>query len=245
MNKFITTTCMALMCVATSVASAGDLSITGTGEISVVPDVAYITMGVVTQDQKAITALAENTLKMKQVFKVLADNNVAKKDITTSNFSVSATYTYPDNQPRKLSGYQVTNIVRITVCDLNNLGKVLDTVVTDGANQVSGLSFGVTDSDKFLDRARQMAMKDAWRKARLYGAAGDFQISSIKTVSESSPSRYQPMYKMRNSVQGDSAVPIAQGSQKLSIQVHVVFTIVSTDHSGELKSSFKEAAKIK
>ena len=204
------------------------ISISGHGEVRAVPDVASISIGVTTQATTAREALDGNTKAMKALLDALKLGGVDARDMTTSNFSVGPRLDYGNNngQPPKVVGYDVNNMVTVTVRKIDDLGGLLDVAVSTGSNTINGISFSVTKPDAMLDEARKTAVADARHKAEIYAAAGGFKLGDIITLSEGTA--YQPpMPYMVKSARADGAadVPIAQGEQALTVDVSITYQI--------------------
>lgn len=204
------------------------ISLAGHGEVKMAPDMAIVTSGVVSQAATAADALAANSRAMTAVMAALAGAGIGAKDIQTSNFNVQPRYDYGNNaQPPKLSGYDVSNSVTVAVHDLERLGALLDTLVQQGANQISGVSFQLAQPEAALDEARRRATADATRKARLYAAALGVELGPVTSVSEAGG--YEPPVPMRaKAMAADGmaqSVPLATGEQTLAIDVNVTWEI--------------------
>lgn len=209
------------------------ITLSGTGEVRLAPDMAVITSGVATQAATAGAALDENSAAMAKVIAALKAEGIADRDIQTSGFSVSPNYVYSDqrdangyNLPPQINGYQVSNGVTATVRDLSRLGAILDTSVTVGANTVSGITFGVSDPTAALDEARRKAFADARRKAELYAELAGLKLGPVETLQEGGqpPVIEQPMLRMA----ADAAmpVPIAQGELAFQVSVSVTWSLL-------------------
>ena len=215
------------------------ISVSGHGKISVPPNIADISIGVVTQAKTAGDALSANSEKMEALQKVMKERGVAAKDVQTTNFNISPRYSQPpphnpQNPVRdfvpQIVGYDVTNTVSVTARDLAKLGSLLDAVVTAGANQMHGISFRVDEPGAILDAARKKAMADAKKKAELMaGEAGvvvGFPISIRDEPGSFAPPQYAPMMGGRAmGMMAASSVPVAAGEQELSVTVHVVYEL--------------------
>ena len=205
--------------------------ITGEGEVTAAPDIAYVETGVVTEGKTAAEALAANTAAMERVFAGLGEAGIEKKDMQTSQFSVYPVYeqTKPeDDRPQtpKIGGYRVQNQLTVKVRDLTALGGILDKVVTLGSNQLSGIRFSIDKPETLLDDARQDAVKDALRKAKLYAGAAGVSLGEIMSISESGYSAPQPYYAKDMMMRAEaSSVPMAPGEQTLSANVTLVIKI--------------------
>lgn len=202
------------------------ITVSGRGEISVRPDIARVETGVVTQAKTATDALTANTQAMQAVFEGLKSLGIDDRDIRTSQFSVHAIHTRPERgQAAQISGYQASNLVTVTIRDLDRIGEALDTLVTLGSNELRGISFSVDKPGPLLDAARADAVKDALRKAKIYVSAAGVALGPIITINESGGHMPQPMFARAASMEMDSAVPVAAGEQTLSAGVNLVIAI--------------------
>src|SRR5687768_14713667 len=123
------------------------ISVSGFGEASGQPDIAYVTVGVDVTDPDVGKAVAENNQRVEAVRQALLDAGIAADDIQTVGFSVWPEDKY-DPQSGMPSGdrvYHVNNSLNIQVRDLSKAALVIDTALDAGANAVHGLSFGLED----------------------------------------------------------------------------------------------------
>ena len=205
------------------------ISISGHGEVRAVPDIATVSLGVMTSAATAQEALATNTKAMTDLLAVLKQQGIAERDTATSNFNVQPRYDYGQggNQPPKVAGYDVSNTVTVVARKVEALGDLLDKAVGAGSNQIYGVNFAVAKPEALLDTARKDAVADARRKAEIYAAAGGFTLGDIVSLNEGSS--YQPpmpmVMKSAMSADAAGAVPVAQGEQALSIDVSIVWAI--------------------
>ncbi len=204
------------------------ISISGHGEVRAVPDLAVVSIGVTSQGATAREALDINTKAMKALLDTLKTAGIDARDMATSNFSVGPRLDYGNNngQAPKLVGYDVNNMVTVTVRKIEDLGGLLDVAVTTGSNTINSVSFSVSKPDAMLDDARKAAVADAKHKAEVYAAAGGFKLGDIISLSEGAA--YQPpIAYMAKSARSESSndVPIAQGEQSLTIDVSLSYEI--------------------
>jgi uncharacterized protein len=205
------------------------ISLSGHGEVRMAPDMAVVTVGVLSSANTAREALDANTKSMEAIFASLKAAGIESKDTQTSNFMVNPRYDYGQNngQPPKMVGYDVSNNVTVTVRKLDGLGAVLDSVVTSGSNQINGVAFQVSKPEAATDEARKLAVASALAKAKLYTEAAGVGLGPIITISEGGG--YQPpppVFARAKMVEGASAdVPIAQGEQVIGMDVNIVWEI--------------------
>ncbi|MBC8141601.1 MAG: SIMPL domain-containing protein [Armatimonadetes bacterium] len=203
------------------------IAVTGTGEVSVTPDIARITVGVQTRGKDSAVAAAENATRTDAVIKAVRALGVAQKDIQTEGYSIYPQFDY-QKQPPVLTDYQVSNSVRITVRKLADAGKILDAALKAGANVAGGIEFDLSDPQKARDEAMAKAVKDAVRKAKLMAKALDTtRTLTLLELSEGVASDYQqprPMLGMAMAREAKAApTPIEAGQTKITVSVTARF----------------------
>lgn len=199
------------------------VSVLGHGEVKARPDTATIQIGIDTEAANAKDALAQNNTQAQALQQKLAELKIDTKDIQTSNFSISPTY---GNDGRQVTGYRVSNVVTVTIRNLDSAGTLLDQVVQAGANNIYGISFSVADTQKLMEQARQAAMADAKVRATQLATAGGAAVGDVLIISEnvSAPPVPMPMLD-RAAAQGAPSVPVQAGEQSISIDVQATFAL--------------------
>ncbi len=213
---------------ANTIANTPAISVTGTGEIYLAPDVAYINIGVQTEADTVSDAVAQNTDQANAIQNALSQYGIQEADIQTSGFSV---YPMPQYGPDGLvitTLYQVNNTVYVTIRDLSTLGEVLDAVVQSGANTINSISFDVLDQSAALEQARLLALQDAHDQATQLADAAGMTLGDPLTISVYNTSSPSPMNQARTTASFDSAgssVPVSAGQLVLSVQVSVSYAL--------------------
>jgi len=207
--------------------SAGQITVSGQGEISAVPDLATISLGVNSEAATAAKALAANNRATAAVLDLLARAGLAGKDMQTSNLSLNPVWDRGTNNGKrpKITGYQVNNTVSIRLRDLAKLGAILDQVVSVGANVFHGLQFGLAETADLRNQARRAAVADARAKAELYADAAGVKLGRLISLSESGGQSPRPV--MRLEAMAMDSVPIAAGEVGLSVTVNLVYEIAN------------------
>ena len=202
------------------------ISVSGSGEVSMRPDTANITAGVLTEGEDAKAALRANSETVAKIFAALKDAGIEGRDMQTSNFGISPRYDRPDrNQPPRLTGYRVSNQVSVRVRDLESLGVLLDALAVAGANQMNGIRFYVEDSTQQTDEARRRAVADARRKAELYAVAAGAELGGVLSISESGGRPPQPVFRAMAVAEDAKSVPVAPGEQTISASVSITYRL--------------------
>ena len=204
------------------------LSVSTTAEASRTPDIATLSTGVVTQAADANAAMRDNATQMDKVMAALRAAGIAPRDIQTSGINLNPQYRYAENQPPAIVGYQASNTVNVKVRELARLGKVLDALVAQGANQINGPSFGIDQPEAALEEARLAAVKKSQAQAQTYARALGLQVKRIVSISEGGASFPRPMPMMRAMAAADASfkeTAVAPGESTVSVSVEMVFEL--------------------
>ncbi|MEO5629153.1 MAG: SIMPL domain-containing protein [Thermomonas sp.] len=204
------------------------LSVSASADAKRVPDVASISTGVLTQAADANAAMRANAAQMDKVMKAIRAAGIAERDIQTSGINLNPQYKYAENTPPTITGYQANNTVSVKVRDLSKLGKVLDTLVEQGANQVNGPSFEVDKPDEAYDEARVGALKKAQARAQTYADALGLKVRRIVSISEGGANFPRPMPMVRamaSDAMMSKETSVSPGETTLSVNLDVVFEL--------------------
>lgn len=207
-------------------ADATVIHVQASGTASAVPDLALIIAGVVTQHSDSAQALSDNAARMQQVMAALRAAGVASRDIQTGHLGLAPQYRYADNQPPVLTGYQASNSVRITLRDLAAMGKVIDALARQGANQIDGPHFSLQDTAALLRQARLAALDDARAQADLYARSLGLKVRRVLLISDNGYSAPAPMVKMARMASMEMAdTPVAAGQSEIQVQLSVSYEL--------------------
>jgi uncharacterized protein YggE len=208
------------------------LSVNGTGQVSVAPDIAYVTSGVHTQDPDAKTAVDSNTEATEALKAALIAFGVAENDIQTTNFNIYSFEDYqlpvdPESQKPPMT-YSVDNSVFVTVRDISGLGDLLSTAVDAGANNIWGIQFDLTDKSEAISEARAAAVASARSQAEELATLAEVELGEIVNIS--SYGGYPVPFAQGIGGGGAmseaaAAVPVSPGLLTISIDVSIIFEI--------------------
>ncbi len=163
------------------------ITVHGTSSITLKADYASINLGVSTKGATVAEAQSANSDAMDKVIAAIRELGIAEEDIATSSFNVYANYDYQYSkltEGESVSGYQVDNMLTITVRDLSLVSKVLDSGMAAGANQSYGFNFNSSKQAEAYDEALKAAVKDGARKAGLLAASVDKDLGSLVSMEE-------------------------------------------------------------
>ena len=218
----------AVMLVCSSAAFAAEepvLAVDGRGSASIAPDQAVVTVGVVSRARSASQAQAENAQKSIAITQALKQLGVAGSDIKSRNFSFRPDYR-TDDRSHTISGYTASHYLQINVRDIAKAGKIVDTALQSGANEVHSLNFSVSNQSVVRKEALGKAIKDARNKADIIAEGLGCRIIGIKSVSESTGSIEARSYNM-NMLAAAKAVDtnFEPGMLTLDANVHIEYLL--------------------
>jgi uncharacterized protein YggE len=204
------------------------LEIAAEGHSTRVPDIAIIQAGVTTQAPTAAAALAQNNAQMARVTAALRAAGVAERDIQTANISLNPQYrSRTDGQPQEIFAYQASNSVTVRFRDVAKAGGIIDILVREGANTLSGPELVNSQPMEALNEARVDAVAKARARAELYANAAGLGVKRIIAIRESGggyqPPQPMPMMAMARAEKADTV--IEPGEQKLSVSLAVSFEL--------------------
>ena len=191
-----------------SLVAASEMGLTthGHAEMKVKPDIAYISIGVVTQEHDSAAAVQENATRATALLKAVRGANVADKDIQSQFYGVQPQYDYQVS-PAVLTGYQVTNNFRVTVRDLSKVGSVIDAASQAGGNQINDVTFDLSDRTQAEGRALALAVVEAKNKAAVMAQAAGVSLGRLMDLSEGGSPTFQPLVLNRTAMLKSAATP--------------------------------------
>ncbi len=203
------------------------LNISANAEAKRVPDVATLSAGVVTQAVDGNSAMRQNAEQMTRVLAAIKAAGIAERDVQTSGVNLNPQYRYADNEAPTITGYQASNTVSLKVRDIAKLGKVLDALVAQGANQINGPQFEIDQPEPVYDEARLAALKKAQTRAETYAKSLGLRVRRIVSISESGGGNFRPVMMMAKSagMAADASTPVSPGESSVSVNLDVVFDL--------------------
>ena len=206
-------------------AARANITISGTGKVTYVPNLAHVHVSVSSDAKTAAEAWKKNSELVRKMFAALKDFEIDEKDFKTTGLSINPVYDHPKDKAPVLVGYTVTYNLQVTMRQLSRLGGLLDRLVESGANRGMGISFSHDKLDELIDQARMNAVKEARRRAEMYVKAAGGTLGALISVNEGQ-AYHPPMYRLEHTVaMAHSDLPIAGGTQDLNTTVTVTYTI--------------------
>ena len=208
------------------------ITVQGQAKMSAAPDIAVLNFGVQTGRQKSAQGAMEIlSNKMNAVMEAVTGLGIEEKDITTQNLWLNPSYDYYDGR-RVETGYEANQNLSVKVRDLSKLTTALDTVVSEGVNQVGGVSFTIDDPDALREEGRVEAIADAQQKAKKLAVALGKSLGKFKGYGEGfgggQPMPYMSMEIMDSKsigMGGGGGPPVPTGEQEITVSVSLTYEL--------------------
>lgn len=177
----------------TTINKQSAFDVTGESKITTVPDKAQISLGITINESTVKGAQDRANTVINAVTEQLVALGVEKKDIQTENYSLYPQYDYQAGGQR-ITGYSVSTMINVSLTDFAKLNQAVDVATRAGANQISGISFTLSDEKRkeVENEARQKAIDDAKEKAEKLAQLSGMRLGRIINVTEGQTAKMGP-----------------------------------------------------
>lgn len=220
----------------TGIPATDTITVQGDGRATLPPDVARVSFGVQNTAATVADAQAATTKQANAALEFVKGQGVADKDIKTLSYNISPRYTYPKPCTRgvcpsyepKITGYQVSETVQVTVRDLSKAGEILGGLGKLEVQNVNGPDFALDDATAGYDAARADAINKAKEQAERLSSQLGVHLGKIVNFSESSGRYPSPMYGMGGDMMSAKAVStpsVPAGENTYTASVSITYEI--------------------
>lgn len=207
------------------------MTVTGIGTVSAQPDVAKINLGVETQDLELTKAQQENAQTLNQVIDSLVQMGIPRDNIQTVDYYIYPQYDYVDGK-QEFRGYQVTHTIQVTIKDLSQTGKVIDTAVQNGANRASNIEFTIDNPQQFYNQALNRALENAVSKAQTIANQMNLNLDPTPTqiVEELLQGAAPPQTLVKSASTNSATTQVEPGQLDITARVETKFQYTSSNY---------------
>ena len=202
------------------------LHVSGSGAVEAAPDRAVVTLGVETEAETAVEAMAENSELMQAVIAAVEAEGVAEADIQTRTLRLRPRHaeTAPrvNGPERELVGFRAENLVEVTLRDVDAIGGVLDAALAAGANRVESMRFMASEAAELRSQAREAAWQDAAQKADELAELAGVTLGDVLTIDETTRA---PVPVAAERVALEAAVPVQPGTETVQVDLSVTWAL--------------------
>ncbi|OBZ10759.1 hypothetical protein A8L34_19530 [Bacillus sp. FJAT-27264] len=207
------------------------VNVVGKGELSIKPDIVYLSIAVDTTAATAQEAQKTNAAKIQKITALLKNTwKIADKDIQSTQFYVQPNYTYNEKEGQQVKGYNANHTLVVAYRDLAKVGELLDAASAAGANNIGNARFAVEDSAAFEAQVIEKAMANADVKAGAIAKAAKRSLGQVVSVSQndlgSQPVFFdQTLKAMAASADASGSTSVQPGEVKVTTQLNVTYEL--------------------
>jgi uncharacterized protein YggE len=210
--------------------TADTLTVMGYGQARGNPDMATVTVGFTITDSDISKAVAESNDTTADITAAMKELGIEEVDIQTTGFNVwpEDVWDQTTGQPTGEKRYHVDSTMQINIRTIDEVGKVLESALTNGANSIYGLNFGIQNTDDLADKARTAALKDARMRADAIAEGLGLVVGEVSSVADQSGGYIYPSFVGASMGVGGGGgePPISQGQMAVSVSISVTYAIV-------------------
>jgi uncharacterized protein YggE len=184
------------------------INVEGSSEITVEPDEAEVWAGISIVKDSAEEAQTEANKVINAIIDGLRYKGIKEEDIETERLNLYEEREWTRDEGSKVVGWRASQTLKVKTTDMDKVGTIVDVAVTNGANQINNINFGLSEEkeQEYKKEALAEATRNAKSKAETIAESLGVSLGKIKTVSESS-FQYRPyVYAMEAKAAGAAAV---------------------------------------
>lgn len=208
--------------------TAKTINVTGDGEVTATPDIAYLSLGVITDKPTTVEAQNANSIAINNVISAIKKENIKDEDIKTTDYNISPKYNYDKTTGTStLVGYTVSSTLNVTIRDISKVGQIIDTAVANGANISNNISFGISDYEKYYNMALLNALSNAQGKAETISNSLGIKLTIPVKITEDSSgipnNSFVPLNTKLEAGNSSASTSIQIGTDKVKANVSLVY----------------------
>jgi len=197
----------------------GTLEVSGHGEVGAAPDVATTRLAVITEAKTAAQAARDNAAAMQKITSVV--QGLPHRTISTSGLGVHPVSTWnSDTRTSTITGFRADNGVTVE-SDIDGAGVIFDAGIAAGANQSSGITFGLLDDRPHREEALRIAVKEAHADASVVASTANAVLTGSQSIEVDPASA--PAVRRLDLARAEAATPVMPGALTIAARVRIVF----------------------
>jgi uncharacterized protein len=157
----------------------------GTAEVTVVPDIAQVNLGLTITRGTVAQAQDDVNQVMASLATELGKLGIAKEDIKTTNYSINPEYDF-NSGARRTVGYMVNSSMYVRIKEFEKVNQVIDAATQVGITEVNGVSFTLSEEKEaeVKKQARQEAIDKAKENAQELSSLAGMRLGKVVNIYE-------------------------------------------------------------
>ena len=202
------------------------IEVSGQASVELPADRAEISFAMETHAEEAAAAASANANEMTRVIQAIRSGGFAGLEVETFGYSLQPQYSTNDQRVRSIVGYVAHNNIRVTIGDVDQVGRLIDAAVGAGANRVASISFSASDTEAARAQALAEAVANARAQAEAIAASLGYALGPPLEVHGGAQRPPPiPFEAMRTLQTQADPTPIEPGSQTVDANVTIRFAL--------------------
>jgi uncharacterized protein YggE len=204
------------------------VTVSGTGILRVLPDMATVRFGVVTVDDNPENARAMNAQAAGESMNAIRSLGVEDRKMRLDVLRLEPNQVYDENLRRYVEkGFKAVREVSVILEDMDLLPALIASVVEKGANRIQGISYGLTSKRDEENKALKLAVEDARQRAYVMVKTLGSELGQVLRITEQGVDVPQPVLQferanMAQKTMASDATPEAYSSGEIEIRASVI-----------------------
>jgi uncharacterized protein YggE len=208
------------------------ISVSGTGTVDAVPDIARLRLAVQRRDLN-MQAARDATVKVSRDFIALCNRmGVKESKVRTAGLTIQPEYRWDQKQGLQVfTGYLVQRQLEVELNDLDKLGELIEGAVNAGVNEVSPPELDSSQRRELARQALAAAATDARSNAQRIADTLGVKLGALRNIDAHSnqprpPGPMMRMAAMSAEADGGAAASYTPGEISVDAQVSATFDVV-------------------
>src|SRR5262245_34888219 len=175
----------------------GKIRILGRASVEATPDYVVVRVGISNKAATPSAALDQNSTIARKMIEFAKRFGIDEKNIQTDSVNLQPA-TKPVREPsgnfrQEPDGYSASNFIRIKLTELARLGTFMRQVLEEGATNIAGVEFGLSNVEQVTDQARVQAVENAMHQAQRLAEAAKVKLGPIHEIVHPPRIQFQPV----------------------------------------------------
>jgi len=206
------------------------ISVSGTGTVEAVPDIAQLHLAVQRRDLNMAAARAA-TVKVSRDFIALCSRlGIKESKVRTAGLTIQPEYRWDQQQKLQVfTGYFVQRQLEVELSDLDKLGELIEGAIDAGVNEVSPPELDSSQRRELGRQALAAAATDARSNAQRIADTLGVKLGALRNIDAHSnqPRPPGPMLRMAAiSAESDAGASYTPGEITMDAQVSASFDVI-------------------
>jgi uncharacterized protein YggE len=210
----------------------GKIRILGRASVEATPDYVVVRVGITNKAATPSAALDQNSTIARKMIDFAKRFGIDEKNLQTDLVNLQpATKSVRDpsgNFRQEPDGYTASNLVRVKLSELPRLGTFMRQILDEGATNIAGVEFGLSNVEQVADQARVQAVENAIHQAQRLAEAAKVKLGPIHEIVH--PPRTQVQHPdgvadMAVRQARRPSVPIEVGTIRITAEVDITWII--------------------